>query len=356
LKPEVLAWALLFVVTFAVVYRFFAWVSRRFRARPSQKPDEARDRVIAEPTSASVAANDAPIAATPLAPVKFAEPRLDVPAPVAPLAITPAPVVGPVPKPAPARDYATAVPAHAGGTTAEGVALENNLAAEDRTAASSVAASLLSLPPRVNFVVPPSLGPSSAVISARVAGEAVRASQTPNVAATVVPLKPSVEATLPPASVASSLAPISANEAASPNAIIGPSAEPVRAAETEAPQETMTAITEPPFLPNEFPSKTVRLRARRIGADAARLDIRLRDSRERRTRRTPETARKTAQPVVVGRLLRVLGRKASPAKMPKRRIGQKDGGPLPLLSTRKTAMKVGGASRLRVLTAIGILS
>jgi len=193
-------------------------------------------------------------------------------------------------------------------------------------------------------------------MSARLAGEAVRTAAAPSVAATLpppTPLKASVEATLPPVSTISQPAPKAVET-------VGPASAPAElpsapAVEAE-PAETETApAAEVSTFDEALPPKVVRLRARRIGAEAVSLDLRLRDSRERTIRRAPEISRKTAKPAD-SRVLRVLGRKASRAKLPERRIGQKEGSALTLLSISKTATKIIGTPRRpsRVLSAASV--
>ena len=52
MKPEVLAWALLFVIAVGVLYRFGAWVSRQRSRGPRQTTEDAApDKPPAIPTS-----------------------------------------------------------------------------------------------------------------------------------------------------------------------------------------------------------------------------------------------------------------------------------------------------------------
>ena len=84
MKPEVLAWALLFVIAVGVLYRFGAWVSRQRSRGPRQATEDAApDKPPAIPTSApppaDVVASRAPVTqvspVTPAAPNAIAAPE-----------------------------------------------------------------------------------------------------------------------------------------------------------------------------------------------------------------------------------------------------------------------------------------
>ena len=67
MKPEVLAWALLFVIAVGILYRFGAWINRQRIRTPRQATEEAApDKPPAIPMSApppaDVVASRAPMA------------------------------------------------------------------------------------------------------------------------------------------------------------------------------------------------------------------------------------------------------------------------------------------------------
>ncbi len=208
MPPEVLAWALLFVVTFAIVYRFFAWVGRRFR-RNAAEPIAARDTkaAIVEVPAAPLEAEPEPpaerihAASLPASSVREEAPRLQpgsiaepaiatqnssppanpdplppppsrsvtVPPPADSRVPPPPPAPRDVPKPAPAREYVVAAAAPTDETHFAGVV--NGGAAIPPADTPSVAALRKPLA-------------SSAVISARIAADAVRTAIAPSVSAT----------------------------------------------------------------------------------------------------------------------------------------------------------------------------
>ena len=78
MKPEVLAWALLFVIAVGILYRFGAWISRQRSRVPRQATeDAAQDKPPAIPTSTpppvDVVASCAPV--TEVSPVTPAKPN-----------------------------------------------------------------------------------------------------------------------------------------------------------------------------------------------------------------------------------------------------------------------------------------
>ena len=84
MKPEVLAWALLFVIAVGILYRFGAWINRQRIRTPRQATEEAApDKPPAIPTSspppADVVASRAPMAqvspVTPASPIAVAAPE-----------------------------------------------------------------------------------------------------------------------------------------------------------------------------------------------------------------------------------------------------------------------------------------
>lgn len=310
--PEVIAWTLLFVVAFALVYRFFAWVGRRRNRAPSlaaqrdqvQRPVEtvvAPETAIADRAAAEAVAAEAvviaPVVPAPTTPANK-QPEAEPPPPLSlPLAAAPE-IIAPMPM------------------------------------------------------------PSTAVMSARIAAEAARTAMAPSVAATLPPRpKPSVAATLPPEPVAPPAAepapldaapPVESSEthAAFPS---GPVQDDVSISEDEPEHNESTSPV--PLQGVVEVSKSARFRARRIGLEAPSLDIRLRDSRERRCIPVPKTVRGPSEPVAA-KGLKVLAPKGAPEKAPTRRIGRKPDGENLLATARAQTRIIGAAQRpSRILTA-----
>lgn len=328
MQPKVVAWALLFVVAFAVVYRLFAWMGRRLRS------NRAPDTVAAKPKIERVV----PIARAPAA----AETDLRSTPPPSPApppkqndaAEAPAVVAAKAPMPAPARTYAVEIPV-----------------SEARVAATEPA----TLP---QTIVAPEISPAPPTdLPARASVEEARTALAPSVAATIpprVPLKPSLAATLPPASP-EPLAPPPAEPHAEPAA---PAATPpaIATSEDAAGAEPCDAIaweTLPEAAEEASAPKFTRLRAHRIGVEAVSLDIRLRDSRERRVRHVPKTAPQTAMIIAI-KALRVLVPKTPAGKGPARRIAPKSGETVVLTSAKAQTKIVGAPQRpSRVLFSPG---
>ncbi len=331
MQPEVLAWALLFVVGFGIVYRFFAWAGRRLSRTPPLAPI-AQDTAI--PGEAS---EDAPAPSQASEPAEgrvVAAERSRAP-PIS--EVTPQSLYAPlvlsgekIPKPAPASDYATAEPANADPSLGAAVATATVVPGQ--------------------AIAPPSMPvASSAVMAARIAAAAVRTALAPSVAATLPPFRqPSVDATLPPQPIAS------------------PSPEPSPVVVSSAPQETpppdvvaaptiaeSSEDTVEPSRTREDGSarKSIFLRAWRLGAEAPSLDIRLKDARDRKTVQMPKMVRGPSEPHGA-KELKVLAPKAAPEKMPARRIGQKAGDDGVLTSAKAQTRIVGAPHRAsRVLSA-----
>ncbi|MFT3731407.1 MAG: hypothetical protein QM780_08285 [Hyphomicrobium sp.] len=283
MQPEVLAWALLFVVAFALVYRFFAWLGRSFAARADARP-VAHEAERATTTPAVVA----------IPPTPQAEPIVTAAAIAAP----PLPVATPPPQDIPPPIELPTL----------------------RTAlVPSIAATL---PPRPK----------------------------PSVAATLPPRPlPSVEATLPPGlRYALALAAVPEAEAVADEVAVLPPLAAIIAAPGLADEATSEVEPAPPATELQAPKPFV-LRARRLGTETESLDTRLRDARERKIYRTAKIVCVPPAPVAL-KELRVLVPKAAPEKTPARRIGQKAGDAIVLLSTKARTRIIGAAERpFRVL-------
>jgi Meckel syndrome type 1 protein len=330
LQPEVLAWALLFVVAFGIVYRFFAWVGHRLREPPpAQTVSRVSDAVAVE--------NPSP--------------------PVVPIAAA-APAVATVPLAQPPQASVELAP-----TPTVEAALENVIE--------------LSPPaPELRAEITRNPLASSAVMSARIAAAAVRTALAPSVAATLPPLpkpKPSIVATLPPAApnpppaaaaltAAAETPPseTSSREGSEPETVEPPTPEVVTMPEAVVPAPPLTDLAAPsePATPDDAPVHqesrapiAVRLRDRWISGEAISLDIRLREASDRKIRQTPKTTRKPAEPAAA-KELRVLVPKSVPEKAPARRIGRKAGDAIAFAST-KARTKILGATHgvSRVLSA-----
>ncbi|HML29054.1 MAG TPA: hypothetical protein PKE16_09470 [Hyphomicrobium sp.] len=326
MQPKVVAWALLFVVTFAVVYRLFAWMGRRFRTNRTPEVAAVKpkiERVV--PIGRASAAPEADLRPTPAPSPPPARNKAEEP---------PAVFAAKVPMPAPARTYATDIPVSEALATAS----EPAILPEAVVAPEISSAPLIGLPTRASV-------------------DEARTALAPSVAATIpprVPLKPSLAATLPPAAP-EPLAPMAEARAEPSAQAIAP--PPVTATEDVAaaePSEPIAPETPPEPADEVSAPKFSRLRAHRIGAEAVSLDIRLRDSRERRIRHEPKTARQTAMIVAI-KTLRVLVPKTPTEKGPARRIAPKNGDAVVLTSAKAQTKIVGVPQRpSRVLFSPGL--
>ncbi len=320
MPPEVLAWALLFVVAFAVLYRAVAWVGHRLGRRrtlediPSAPPSGAP--VITSPAEPSAAAPSPP------------------PSPAAPLSSPPpqrAAMTADVPRPAPARDYASA---------------------KQERAVSGPADAPPPLPASSRPAMP--VG-ASAVMAARLAAASSRTALAPSVAATLPPFRqPSVAATLAPRTSA----PVPASRAAAdvPAATIAaPAAEIAKvAAEPIAPSSADEEILAPSHAAAGYARNALFLRAWRLGSEVESLDLRLRDARDRRTVQIPKTARGFSE-LPASKELKVLAPKPAPERTPARRIGTKAGEDNVLASAKAQTRIIGAPPKLsRVLTAAAL--
>ncbi|SFV33350.1 hypothetical protein SAMN04488557_1940 [Hyphomicrobium facile] len=307
MPPEVLAlsWALLFVVASGLVFRFYFWLGRRSRDRQSSSitPNRAEDAV------APKAAAPVPVTAPPPAPRAVDVPRT---------ASRPA-VAANVPKPAPARAYASP------RSSIEPIApnVERSVGIADKPVAEALE------PPK----------PS------------IRAALKPSIGATLAPTppptvlqKPSTAATLPPAQAepTAQIAEVIAERVAEPAApAIATASDP--APDLPAPAAPFVART------TLFNSKL--LRAWKLGAIAQRLDVRLKESRNRKVVSGPKTSRKPPEAVST-KELKVLAQRTAPDRAPVRRIRRKAGAENILASAQAQTRIVGVPPRgYRVLAA-----
>lgn len=323
MPPEVLAWALLFVVTFAVLYRSVAWVGQRLGRRRTLE-----DIPSAPPSGAPVITPQAePIAAAPS--------PSPSPSPVAaPLSAPPpqrAAMIADVPRPSPARAYASATPESAVSGPAEAP------------------------PPSPATSRPAMPVGASAVMAARLAAASSRTALAPSVAATLPPFRqPSVAATLAPRASA----PVPASRAATDvpaAAIAAPAAEIAEvAAEPTVPVSTEDEVLAPSHAAAGYARNALFLRAWRLGSEVESLDLRLRDARDRRTIQIPKTARGFSE-LPASKELKVLAPKPAPERTPARRIGTKAGDDNVLASAKAQTRIIGAPPRLsRVLTAAAL--
>lgn len=278
MPPEALAltWALLFVIASGLVFRFFSWLGRRSRARQSSNvtPNRAEDAVATKAAAAPL-----PVSAPPLA-----RPAVDVPR----TASRPAAAAN-VPKPAPARAYAS--PRSSVEPTAPNI----------ERAISDIPAAVIAEPPK----------------------PLLRAPLKPNIGATLAPTPPPT--VLQKASIAATLPPATAEPVAQiAQVVVEPVVDPV--AEPAAPAVAIASDPAPdlpapaaPFVTRTklFDSKL--LRAWKLGAIAPRLDVRLKESRNRKVVAGPKTSRKPPE-VVSTKELKVLAQRSAPDRPPVRRI------------------------------------
>ncbi|MBS0235680.1 MAG: hypothetical protein JSR99_19605 [Proteobacteria bacterium] len=322
-KVLVLAWALLFVVAFAVVYRFFAWVGRRLRQRRV-----AKAAPLPVPISETMA--DAAMAPISGSSTKVSEPKSAPPrdTPALPPTIATAPPPSPPPPPTSAPEA---------GPRA------------DVTKPTPVAEHA-----PVARAMPVGAG---AVMAARIAA-AARTALAPSVAATLPPFRqPSVAATLPPRPVASPV-PVPSQQANATVLEERRQPEIVSSADEQEASAVGTAMPESgasASMPLRDPDigdtqKSILLRAWRLGTEIPSLDLRLRDARDRKAVQTPKTARGSSGASGT-RELKVLAPKTVPEKMPARRIGLKGGDEGVLASAKAQTRVVGVPPRVsRVLS------
>ncbi|MBN9247963.1 MAG: hypothetical protein J0I81_11050, partial [Hyphomicrobium sp.] len=305
LPPEVaaLAWALLFVIASGLVFRFFSWLGRRSRAQSSSKADA--------PTRAEETV--APKAATAPLSVAATAPAL-------------APPAANVPKPAPARDY---------------VSPRSSAEAATPNVSRAVAAAYRQI--------------------AEAAEAPVRTALKPSIGATLAPTppptvlqKPNIAATLPPQPIipiAPNPEPIAFGPAPSdpgPAPAVPMPLTPSEFSEDPAPEPETAAA---PLVARTAATKSVALRARRLGEVAPRLDIRLKESRSRKVITVPKASRKPAEKAVT-KEMKVLVPRSVPGKTPVRRIVRRVDAETILASAQAQTRVVGVPQRrFRILSA-----
>ncbi len=303
MPPEVaaLAWALLFVIASGLVFRFFSWLGRRSRTQRSSKADALTS---AEETVAPKAA------ATPL--------------PVAATAPTPAPPAANVPKPAAARDYASPQSFAEPTTT--------NVSRAVAAAYRQIAETAEAPKPSVRTTLKPSIG----------------ATLAPTSPPTVLQ-KPSIAATLPPQPIApppEPVAPLPSNQVALPD--VPMPLTPSEFREDPAPEPEATSS---PRVARTTATKSMTLRARRLGEVAPRLDIRLKESRSRKIITVAKASRKPTE-TAVPKEMKVLVPRSTREKTPVRRIVSKADADNILASTQAQTRVVGVPQRrFRILSA-----
>ena len=281
MKPEVLFWALFFVVAVGLVFRTFSRSSRRDTHTPGDS------EVLLKAPNETAAEHAAPTNKTP-------EPAHFTAAPVAteparPALAQPVQTATPqqtdeVPSPAMPRFVATATPANA---------------ARDRTviAAPDVRATLhpeavtkcgrVIVAPSVKATLPPSPVAES---GASIVSPNVNATRPPDpiTMSGTLTVPPDVKATLPPAPVATPTAPIVAR-------VVEPTL-PLAAnmkAVTESPEVLSPALEPAPVaIPTTIRLRGTKLRARRLGQAMPPLDERIKESRSRKIRVRLKTRRK----------------------------------------------------------------
>lgn len=304
MPPEVavLAWALLFVIASGLVFRFFSWLGRRSRAqRSSNAALERAEETVAQ----KAAATPLPVAAT-------------APAPALPAAN--------VPKPAAARDYAS--PQSSAEPTTTNVS--RAVAAAYRQIAETAE------PPK----------------------SSVRTTLKPSIGATLAPTppptvlqKPSIAATLPPQPISPPPEPIALAPTKSDQVGLLDVPMPLTPSEfSEYPAPEPEAISAP-RVARTTATKSMALRARRLGEVAPRLDIRLKESRSRKVITVPKISRKPAEKAVT-KEMKVLVPRSAPEKTPVRRIIRKVDAETILASAQAQTRVVGVPQRrFRILSA-----
>lgn len=278
MRLEVLVWALLFVVSSGLVFRFIFWLGRRSRAGRSPKIEPHKGKHFDD--------------AKPAIPVQASPPN-EMPKTAAAFVAPPPPPV--VVQPAP------------------------SLAVEAPQTASRPSA-----PTNV-----PKPAPARADAAPRSSVEAVSPShETAQVADTPIkeigvaaepPLrtapKPSIAATLPPPPVATPVVPAVPSSAAL--------SDPVPDVHAAAPDLPKSAT---PFSAQRTPLNSKRLRAWKIGAVSPTLDIRLKESRNRKVVSVPQKTSRKPPETASAKEMKVLAQRSAPEQKPIRRAGRKVAG------------------------------
>lgn len=314
-EVAVLAWALLFVIASGLVFRFFSWLGRRSRAQRSSNAALKRVEGAVTPKAAAAplpATAPEPAPTLPVSEVPHAEAR-------------PLPAAN-VPKPAPARDYASPRSSAESTTT--------NVSRAVAAAYRQIAETAEAPKPSVRTPLKPSIG----------------ATLAPTPPPTVLQ-KPSIAATLSPQLVTAPAEPI---------APAPPPFDQVDLLDVPMPL-TPSEFSEGPVPEPEAPathrverkstSKSMTLRARRLGEVAPRLDIRLKESRSRKVITVPRASRKPAEKAVT-KEMKVLVPRSAPEKTPVRRIVRKVDAETFLASAQAQTRVVGVPQRrFRILSA-----
>jgi len=323
-KPEVLAWALLFVVVTGILYRFFAWVGRRLGGK-------------AETASAAAAPPEAQIPPPPpmtLAPKQLVPPPARPSAPPSRMATggfdaSVAATKGTTPSAAPAAPPKISRPSVA-ATLAPPEPLPTSPAPAPTTQATPQPPRP-ALPSRPATMSPIEAAAAAAAIAMRGGASRVLA---PDVNATVAPgaAKPLESAAL---ALPKTLPPAPQFAVAQPDV-----RAPILPPALNGTKEVISSTAAPAAVGGN--KRSTKLRARKVGEGASRLDMRIKDAQARKARTSSKATRKSA---VAGasrkRLKPSTGRKAL-EKPPARRIGLK-AEVRNLLASAKAATKIVGA-------------
>ena len=386
-KPVVLAWALLFVVVFGLVYRIFSWLGRRFgkttvapadapvypqstarmarpvtagppppapplKAVPPLPASPSRPETVASTVAPTVEIRKPVIASAPPAPPLPPRPVSVQPVPTAPVPSRPlpnpplparpsmpaagaAPVIPSVapPRPVPASAFAKAEPGSPEMPPKPVPAPSVTNVPSPRVAAAAAAAAVPARNSAQGFLTPDvraTVDPGSIVERARKFEMARTAATLPSEAAVPeVATRPDVRATLAPEAPAST-----------PPAL--PASAPVATAPDKTALNGNRDDAPPPVVaaPKLNKKRSTRLHARKVGAEAPSLDIRLKDQRTRKVRRAAKAVRKTLG-VAKAKRQKVSSRLKSTEKLPTRRIGLK-ADVAGFLASTKAATKIVG--------------
>lgn len=320
MKPEVLAWALLFVVAFGIVYRLFSWVGQRFSGAEADAGElkaasvsltpavSAREeRTVAPPHKPEQEVRPLTPGLSPRAEAKEtvepSRPRPSIAATLAPPTERPLPQS--VPLPAPARSIAARV-VDAAPAPARPLPMPP-MPAPPSAAAPVVTNKTVEPPKPLRPISVAALSPSAAI--------AVAAASAPPVARA---LSPDVKATLAPGASIREPAPVAAAASApSVSQIIG-TARPDVGATLEprsfeaAKPETPKAIDVSPA-PAPVKKRSARLRSRKIGEEAPSLDVRLNNGTH--VRKLRALAKEEPKPALAKRGKSVKPKEKAPARL-----------------------------------------
>ena len=352
MQPVVLAWALLFVIAFGIVYRFFSWLSRRVdRESPAQNASHEAKETLVKTVAAPVRLTPptSPSAIPPQAPAPLiisGEPAVEIRKPAVSASPPPRPVTAePTVAPPPASPIAQPASVSA-SVSAPGAAPANTPRPAPASQYAALQPSAKASPPSVDQTIPAAVptpqitaasanpGASSAVMLARSAAAAAatiamsaapspRTAAAPSVAATLAP-RPFAVPAAPTSSIPA--APSAGAEAPTPvprvAAVLAPIVAVVPLSPPAAATNGSARVSSPPAMAHETMAQGPgTLRARRIGAEFPSLDVRLKDSRSRKTLPALKASRKP--PKLAGtREMKVLVQRTTPQKAA-RRVGRK---------------------------------